>query len=106
MSGKLKDFHVSIPLPVECSGFRPVFLVHAVRYGTFQQYTVSGIRTWQIMEFIQLVNRFEVDNQIERNCTYIILRVPVISGFCKVEQAVHTGSALCSLPLILLQCPE
>ena len=79
MVGKFKDFHFTITFPVECSGFRPVLLVHAVRHGTFQYRTVSGIGAWQVVEFIQLVNSLEVDNQIQRNGVGTVFRMPVVT---------------------------
>ena len=46
------------------------------------------------MKLIKLINSFEINYQIQRNSVGTVLRMPVITRFGKVEQAVNTESLL------------
>ena len=94
MLGEIEYLHLIVTLPFKCSGFRPLFFVHTIRNGSFQQCSVTGVCTWQVVEFIQLVDSHQVHNQFERNGFFPVFRVPDISGLYKVEQTFHAYSSL------------
>ena len=78
--------HVAGAFPAEGVDSCPIFFVHTVGHRAGEDRTVATILARQVVELIQLVDRAQVDNHIERHCVLAVFRMEHIAQLGKVEQ--------------------